>query len=89
MSEYIVSFSCFGHDIGLTEPDTFRGWVEAKEFGEPIVRCRDCKWFEALSSNGFPVLDKRGKQIIRCEIEGFVLPDGNGFCAWGERKEEA
>lgn len=68
-------------DYGTSEPLE----EERELLSEEIVRCRDCKWFEALSSNGFPVLDKRGKQIIRCNREWFVLPDGNGFCAWGGR----
>lgn len=41
---------------------------------EPIVRCRDCKFYEPNTYSHFT-----------CELLMFsVEPDG--FCAWGERK---
>ena len=43
---------------------------------ERIARCRDCKWFD------FDICACK-----RSPLHMAVEPDG--FCAWGERKEDA
>lgn len=45
---------------------------------ERIVRCRDCKWCMAY-----------GKATY-CDRFAHALPtvEPNGFCAWGERRDE-
>lgn len=42
---------------------------------ERIVRCRDCRWCMAYSS------------AVYCDRFAHRLPDMDGFCAWGERRE--
>ena len=61
--------------------------------GEPIVRCKDCRFFEPEF-----VYEERHEEIhcsefmheppgcVRFKTSG-VVP--NGFCAWGEPKEDA
>lgn len=48
-----------------------------------VVRCKDCKWWEARSCNSF---------IGRCEnpLNGLVseYTDDEDFCSYGERKEQ-
>jgi len=45
---------------------------------DPIIRCKDCAH---MSRN--PLI---GCGCI-CSYFGFPLPDRDGFCAWGEKKE--
>lgn len=43
---------------------------------EPIVRCRDCKYSD----------DDPG---VLCDLRGnYVIVEPDGFCAWGERKQD-
>ena len=46
---------------------------------EPIVRCRDCK-----------ICVKKGLRLY-CDLNagGFPEVEPDGFCAWGERREDA
>lgn len=44
---------------------------------ERIVRCRDCKYYEPNTYSHFT-----------CELLTFHV-DPDGFCAWGERREDA
>lgn len=49
---------------------------------EPIVRCRDCRyWVEDPRpiDPGWPMM---------CEDSGRDMVGPNDFCAWGERKED-
>lgn len=46
---------------------------------EPIVRCRDCRFYEETGNcNWF--------ECSSCGLLAEVAPDG--FCAWGERRDE-
>lgn len=55
----------------------------------PVVRCKDCKYFSAV--------DNRFYKTQECYR--IMIPDGDedfpidttedGFCSWGERKEDA
>lgn len=51
--------------------------------GEEIVRCRDCEHFGMFKPN------KRYKAAPSCCKFQITLPDSDGFCAWGERKDES
>lgn len=48
--------------------------------GEEIVRCRDCKRF-----SGYELEPHFGY----CERYDLQEVRGNGFCAWGERRDDA
>lgn len=62
---------------------------ERREETEPVVRCRDCRWGRAVEAVGcIRMLDMAtgdGQDPSTCA--GPQDPDG--FCAWGERREEA
>lgn len=47
--------------------------------GEEIVRCRDCKQFHIFQQN------KRYIAAPSCCKFQIMLPDPDGFCAWGVR----
>lgn len=51
-------------------------WTDKQDFREPIVRFRDCVWYEAKEYRRY--FDRTGSFQIE--------PDG--FCAWGERSEK-
>ena len=59
------------------EYDTFNGTFSQKR-GEEIVRCRDCKRF-----SGYELEPHFGY----CERYDLQEVRGNGFCAWGERRD--
>ena len=55
---------------------------------EEIIRCRDCTRFIPQGTYRFNggVVNKDTCDVIR----GFVVQiDPDGFCAWGERREDA
>lgn len=43
---------------------------------EEIVRCRDCKHFRS-----------HGDDYLFCNLAARELDGGDGFCAWGERRD--
>ena len=46
----------------------------------PVVRCRDCKYYEI----------HKPKVLENCERKGYIIPmKPNAFCSYGERKEGA
>lgn len=70
MSEYIVEI-----------PDyvpPFDPAVRTASFGEQIVRCRDCRFFEETGNCTW-------FECGTCGTQGEVTE--NGFCAWGERRD--
>lgn len=84
MSEYIVE---------VNDNPTFKidGWnVRCDDMliqREEIVRCRDCERFVPQGTYRFNggVVNKDTCDVIR----GFVVQiDPDGFCAWGERREQ-
>lgn len=46
--------------------------------GEEIVRCRDCAYCEK-GRDGWHVCNRWNEPLI--------FADGDGFCAWGERRD--
>lgn len=77
MSEYIV-------DVGNADAEhiALLGEQATHCFGYPIneciVRCRDCKWCMAYSNATY------------CDRFAHGLPtvEPDGFCAWGERRQD-
>lgn len=57
----------------------YTGRIEAAVRAEEPVRCRDCAH---MHEN--PLLD-----LPLCLFLGALIPDAGGFCAWGERREDA
>ena len=57
------------------------GMCEAYRTAEPIVRCRDCRYFDKYPHDEITVCYRFDNE------EPIVEPDG--FCAWGERREGA
>lgn len=59
-------------------------WTDAGQWqvlpDEPIVRCKECAH---MSRNRFV-----GCGCI-CKVFGFTIPDLDGFCAWGEERDDA
>ena len=59
------------------EHDDFSGTLERRE---RIVRCRDCVHWRKPSKH----------ERSKCTgVMAFVEPTPEGFCAWGERREES
>ena len=85
MSEYIE----FAVRVPKDEADSFiarfgKGNVRILGFllGEEVVRCRDCKRFSLDNSDH----DYRTGWWCKRWYTDMVKPDG--FCAWGERRED-
>ena len=47
-----------------------------------VVRCRDCK-------NGELLLNAQGAEYVVCELDEHHVWLPNGFCSYGERKEDS
>lgn len=63
--------------------DAFTLLKEQEANMESVVRCKECKWYQAG-------IDINGKPFTRCNgdvrVYGHTMPDW--FCADGERKED-
>ena len=90
-----TTWSCVGRDVsecmgyaevlsasGLDYTSPFDPVARAVSLGERIVRCRDCKRFSLDNSDH----DYRSGWWCHRWNTDMVKPDG--FCAWGERKED-
>ena len=64
-----------GAFVGLAMADAC---AHGASLREEIVRCRHCKWFDA------PRLCRRDMSCDEIAVD--VEP--NGFCAWGERRDD-
>lgn len=71
MSEYIVDFGSLAMLSRVIES-------EGNRLGEPVVRCRDCKY-----RYGCVHLVDNGDDDMRC---CHATPDG--FCSWGKPRGE-
>lgn len=73
MSEYII-------DMGKSSYQSTSGLLcaDVSQLREEIVRCRDCKWF--LQDDDF----QHGCRWFCRKLDRL-----DGFCSWGERKEDA
>ena len=74
MTEYIINVDDYGYAIHLPY------------LREEIVRCRDCAFFVADVST----VDVNGNVIATGNICDFteLWANPNGFCAWGERRDD-
>lgn len=71
MSEYIISIR------DEADPD---GWHRLTKPAEPLVRCRDCRYYvedPQPIDPGWPMM---------CNESGRDMVPPYGFCAWAERK---
>lgn len=87
ISDYgtMYSVACNDPDCMFFEPtraySTVDKAIEAwNERDVEIVHCRDCVHFRRQTPT----------DRARCDgVFAFVEPDGNGFCSWGKRVEDA
>lgn len=77
MTEHIFREVHYGYTDG-----TALGCTLEKQ--EEIVRCRDCKWFDA----DVYVLPNDENWVYSCDFWGAVrhVPSPDGFCSYGERR---
>lgn len=55
----------------------YPGAVKQEVVGE-LVRCKDCRWWTQANAMHWG----------HCELSNGVCPDGDWFCADGERKDD-
>lgn len=58
-------------------------WTDAGQYeltNEPIVRCKNCK-------HVYEHHDARGRWLL-CDLHTYFHVGPEGFCAWGERRED-
>ena len=97
MSEYIVDTFGIVQDFADLHGDMSTPLYQAimdvmvSRQREEVVRCRDCKHYESsrwYESVIFPPLGTDIEHVCAFFADGAkVSPDG--FCAWGERREDA
>lgn len=75
MGEYVCD--CYEHGTG--EP-----WahVGSSHVHEQVVRCRDCAMYEEASTCGMDFY------VCKRFDESYHITEPDGFCAWGERRED-
>lgn len=81
MSEYIVSGAKPNNTV--LKSTTANGYEHESWLPvlEEIVRCMDCKWLRVDMS------DHEYRSGYWCDMGRFD-PKPDGFCAWGERRED-
>ena len=69
------------YDPGYREPEIGRITMARRQTfpGEPIVRCKECVWGKAVEQIGCIRFEDRGSDGLK---------DPDGFCAWGEKRED-
>ena len=65
MTEYIVNMYCEAAGVKCEE----------------VVRCRDCKWSDAIKTC------YQKETVYACLNFDSACVEPDGFCAWGERRE--
>ena len=78
MSEYVVDVPD-GMSIAHASDGTYPTCCRELTMCCEVVRCRDCAHMHES-----PLLD-----LPLCLFLGALIPDAGGFCAWGERREDA
>jgi hypothetical protein len=54
----------------------------------PVVRCKDCKWYQ-LDPWGYKYQCEKIYDVADGDLDAFYFrPSPDHFCAYGERKEE-
>ena len=87
--EYSFSFLNSGQEIS-TE------WYAVEQFleeaptidAEPVVRCRDCKWYGTYQLTKYGEYDKRYKPTVCVKGEYSIMRNEDWYCADGERKDD-
>lgn len=72
MSECVFMSECIFYDQGWNEALSCVNIVPSADVVE-VVRCKDCKFWDS--------------DCIWCELWGNTQEYGNGFCSYGERKD--
>ena len=52
-----------------------------------VVRCKDCKWYHNADDKYFPRTCDRWSEMFY-HYEDWESVDENGFCSWGEKRED-
>ena len=52
-----------------------------------VVRCKDCKWYRNANDKYVPRTCDHWSEMF-FYYEGWESVDENGFCSWGERRED-
>lgn len=77
MTEYgydIANMKAFHGEIEIPIEKVPRETLEEILGGIPIVRCKDCKWWNGLHQ--------------KCGFLMIIRPDAEDYCCWAERKEK-
>ena len=84
------------HPVGVDVQAYEMGWNDALDAvadsaptvdAEPVVRCKDCKWYEIEQLKRDGTDDKRYKPSV-CVIGAYAEPrKADWYCADGERRE--
>ena len=80
--EEVFAFQC-GWNDALKSVVQFAPTVDAVE----VVRCRDCKWYHNADDKYFPRTCDHWSEMFY-HYEDWESVDENGFCSWGERRED-
>lgn len=70
----------------MSDKEEYVGWLsdewnEVLDMRQPIVRCRDCKYYESVPEDSG---DWCGYWTDRIYVDA----RGSGFCVWGVRQEK-
>lgn len=85
--EYAISISEFSENYPIRMIKAFRKTVDVK----PIIRCKDCKWWDRKSEDspmGYCHACKHGYYSRHWEINIHRTYEADFFCADAEPKEE-
>ena len=66
-------------DREMIESPKDRDGMPIHEGDKPIVRCKECVWGKAVEQIGCIRFEDRGSDGLK---------DPDGFCAWGEKRED-
>lgn len=55
----------------------------------PVVRCRECKYFAVTKDNDLHLKVSGCYHLKKLGEEYPLVVQGDGYCSWGQRREEA
>ena len=88
MTEYVMDYDGWAEGMDIGAYIKVRDAMHARK-RERIVRCRDCKRCDERDMRTYG--GKRDQlfchRFSMCDSAGFPVKP-NGFCSWGERKED-
>lgn len=56
-------------------------WTDKQDFREPVVRCRDCKYYGSYNGSWC----RRTYEPVPSGTYDYQTVEPDGFCKWGER----